>query len=135
MSTPTSPRSTTQQLQHLFPSSSRIPLNYCDGPTQRLYAVSAYVALQALKLSYWLELFHSVYAAEENGFILWLLIDIAFIMALYYLRIPWMELPPVRLAIAVVAAAIMNYVLFIVCEALQAKKKKKRICVIDTQPC
>ncbi|KAF9357016.1 hypothetical protein BGX34_009638 [Mortierella sp. NVP85] len=106
------PRSTAQRPRDAFPSNARIPLDYCDGPTQRLYAVSAFVILQAFKVSYWLGISRSDYAAEFFGFILWLLLDIAFLMALNYLRIPWMELPVIRLVVAVFTLTIINYVLF-----------------------
>jgi hypothetical protein len=128
------PRSTAQRPRNAFPSNARIPLDYCDGPTQRLYAVSAFVILQAFKVSYWLGISRSDYAAEFFGFILWLLLDIAFLMALNYLRIPWMELPVIRLVVAVFTLTIINYVLFTAREVLQAnekpKKKKKKGCAL-----
>ncbi|KAG0368983.1 hypothetical protein BGZ54_000679 [Gamsiella multidivaricata] len=77
-----------------------------------MYAVSAFVFLQALKLYYWLGIGRSDYAAEFFGFILWLSLDVAFLMALNYLRIPWLELPILRLIIAVFMLTIVNFVLF-----------------------
>ncbi|KAG0242232.1 hypothetical protein B0O80DRAFT_500267 [Mortierella sp. GBAus27b] len=111
MSAP-APRSTAQRPRNAFPANSRIPLDYCDGPTQRVYAASAFIALQSFKLYYWLGISRSDYAAEFFGFILWLSLDVAFLLALNYLRIPWLELPAVRLVLAVFALTIINYVLF-----------------------
>lgn len=112
MSTPVPLKSSAARPQSAFQSNARIPLEYCDGPTQRIYAVSAFVFLQALKLYYWLGIARSDYAAEFFGFILWLALEVAFLMALNYLRIPWMELPVIRMLIALFVLAIINFVLF-----------------------
>ncbi|KAF9584787.1 hypothetical protein BGW38_005173 [Lunasporangiospora selenospora] len=90
----------------------RIPLEYCDGPTQRLYAVSTFVFLQAVKLYYWIGIAKSDYAAEFFGFILWLSVDVLFLLALNYLQIPWLELPTVRLIVALFILTVVNFVLF-----------------------
>ncbi|KAH7056578.1 hypothetical protein BKA57DRAFT_450895 [Linnemannia elongata] len=112
MSTPVPLKSSAARPQSAFQSNARIPLEYCDGPTQRIYAVSAFVFLQAMKLYYWLGIARSDYAAEFFGFILWLALDVAFLMALNYLRIPWLELPVIRMLIALFTLAIINFVLF-----------------------
>ncbi|KAF8969294.1 hypothetical protein BGZ46_010696 [Entomortierella lignicola] len=112
MSSPAPLKSATGRPRNAFPSNSRIPLEYCDGPTQRIYAVSAFVFLQSLKLYYWLGIARSDYAAEFFGFILWLSLDAAFLMALNYLRIPWLELPVLRLIVALFLLTIINFVLF-----------------------
>ncbi|KAF9936413.1 hypothetical protein BGZ67_002409 [Mortierella alpina] len=112
MSAPVPLKSSVARPQNAFPSNSRIPLEYCDGPTQRMYAVSAFVSLQALKFYYWLGIARSDYAAEFFGFLLWLSLDVAFLMALNYLRIPWLELPVARLIIALFLLTVVNYVLF-----------------------
>ncbi|KAG0053627.1 hypothetical protein BGZ83_000768 [Gryganskiella cystojenkinii] len=106
--------------RNAFPSNARIPLEYCDGPTQRLYAVSAFVLLQACKIVYWFSISQSDYAAEFFGFILWLSLDAAFLMALNYLRIPWLELPNVRLILALLLLTILNFVLFTIREVSPA---------------
>ncbi|KAG0341413.1 hypothetical protein BG004_006039 [Podila humilis] len=95
-----------------FTSNSRIPLDYCDGPTQRAYAVAVFVALQATKLYYFWQIPLLDYAAGFFGFILWILVDAAFIFAMSYLRIPWLELPPLRLVIIIVFLTIFNFILF-----------------------
>ncbi|KAF9405689.1 hypothetical protein BGZ94_003413, partial [Podila epigama] len=102
--------------QSAFASNSRIPLDYCDGPTQRFYAAAMFVILQAAKISYWLSITRFDYAAEFFGFLLWLSIDVLFILALNYLRIPWLEMPPIRLVIALFLLTIINFVLFTVRE-------------------
>ncbi|KAG0258256.1 hypothetical protein BG011_003411 [Mortierella polycephala] len=116
MATPVPLKSSGTRPQNAFPSNARIPLEYCDGPTQRMYAVSVFVFLQALKLYYWLGIARSDYAAEFFGFILWLTLDVAFLMALNYLRIPWLEMPVIRLTVAIFLLAIINFVLFTVRE-------------------
>ncbi|KAG0254416.1 hypothetical protein DFQ27_006850 [Actinomortierella ambigua] len=90
----------------------RIPLELCDGPTQRLYAFSAFVLLQALKLWYWMGIARADYAAEFFGFILWLSLDVLFLVLINYLRIPWLELPFLRLVLAFFTLTIINFVLF-----------------------
>jgi len=112
MSTPAPLKSSGSRPRNAFPSNARIPLDYCDGPTQRMYAVSAFVFLQAVKLYYWLGIARSDYAAEFFGFILWLAVDVMFLMALNYLRIPWLELPVIRLIIALFILTVLNFVLF-----------------------
>ncbi|KAG0213836.1 hypothetical protein BGX28_003510 [Mortierella sp. GBA30] len=112
MSAPAPLKSSAARPQNAFPSNARIPLEYCDGPTQRMYAVSVFVSLQAFKLYYWLGIARSDYAAEFFGFLLWLSLDVAFLMALNYLRIPWLELPVLRLIIALFVLTIVNFVLF-----------------------
>lgn len=112
MSTPVPLKSSAARPQSAFQSNARIPLEYCDGPTQRIYAVSAFFFLQALKLYYWLGIARSDYAAEFFGFILWLALDVAFLMALNYLRIPWLELPVIRMIIALFVLVVVNFVLF-----------------------
>ncbi|KAF9435402.1 hypothetical protein BGZ76_006352 [Entomortierella beljakovae] len=105
-------KSSAGRPRNAFPSNSRIPLEYCDGPTQRIYAVSAFVFLQSLKLYYWFGISRFDYAAEFFGFLLWLSLDVAFLMALNYLRIPWLELPVLRLIVALFFLTILNFVLF-----------------------
>ncbi|KAF9934608.1 hypothetical protein FBU30_001372 [Linnemannia zychae] len=112
MSAPVPLKSSAARPRSAFSSNARIPLEYCDGPTQRIYAVSTFVFLQALKLYYWLGIARSDYAAEFFGFILWLALDVAFLMALNYLRIPWLELPVTRLIVALFILTIVNFVLF-----------------------
>ncbi|KAF9091295.1 hypothetical protein BGX23_005297 [Mortierella sp. AD031] len=112
MSAPVPLKSSAARPRSAFQSNARIPLEYCDGPTQRIYAVSAFVFLQALKLYYWLGIARSDYAAEFFGFLLWLSLDVAFLVALNYLRIPWLELPVIRMIIALFLLTIINFVLF-----------------------
>ncbi|KAI1316684.1 hypothetical protein EDD11_009640 [Mortierella claussenii] len=112
MATPVPLKTSAARPRNAFPSNARIPLEYCDGPTQRMYAVSSFVFLQALKLYYWMGIARSDYAAEFFGFLLWLSLDAAFLMALNYLRIPWLELPALRLIIALFFLTIINFVLF-----------------------
>ncbi|KAF9917437.1 hypothetical protein BX616_001020 [Lobosporangium transversale] len=112
MSTPIPLKSSATRPRNAFPSNARIPLEYCDGPTQRIYAVSTFMFLQALKIYYWLGISRADYAAEFFGFLLWLSLDAAFLLALNYLRIPWLELPILRLITALMALTIINYVLF-----------------------
>ncbi|KAF8923388.1 hypothetical protein EDD21DRAFT_448724 [Dissophora ornata] len=112
MSSPVPLKSSASRPRNAFPSNARIPLEYCDGPTQRMYAVSAFVFLQALKVYYWLGIARSDYAAEFFGFVLWLSLDVAFLMALNYLRIPWLELPVIRMIVALFVLTVVNFVLF-----------------------
>lgn len=125
MSTREPLRTAAARPQNAFPSNARIPLDYCDGPTQRIYAVSAFVFLQALKVYYCLGIGRSDYAAEFFGFILWLSLDVAFLMALNYLRIPWLELPVIRLIVAVFILTIVNYVLFTAREVCSDQTQQK----------
>ncbi|KAG0224346.1 hypothetical protein BGW41_005153 [Actinomortierella wolfii] len=90
----------------------RIPLELCDGPTQRLYALSTFILLQALKLWYWLGITRGDYASEFFGFVLWLSLDVLFLVVINYLRIPWFELPFLRLVLAFFTLTIINFVLF-----------------------
>ncbi|KAG0295167.1 hypothetical protein BGZ98_001505 [Dissophora globulifera] len=112
MATPVPLKSSAGRPRSAFPTNARIPFEYCDGPTQRMYAVSTFVFLQALKLYYWIGIARSDYAAEFFGFLLWLSVDVAFLLVLNYLRIPWLELPVVRLIIALFVLTIVNFVLF-----------------------
>lgn len=108
--------STGSRPKNAFASNSRIPLDYCDGPTQRMYAASSFVLLQACKIYYYFQMTQSDYAAGFFGFILWLLLDVLFISTIHYLRIPWLELPALRLIIAFLTLTIFNFVLFTVRE-------------------
>lgn len=104
--------STGSRPKNAFTSNSRIPLDYCDGPTQRMYAASSFALLQACKIYYYFQMTQSDYAAGFFGFILWLLLDVLFISTIHYLRIPWLELPALRLIIAFLTLTIFNFVLF-----------------------
>ena len=92
-----------------------------------MYAVSTFVFLQAIKLYYWLGIARSDYAAEFFGFILWLAVDVAFLLALNYLRIPWLELPVVRMIIALFVLTVLNFVLFTAREVMNQKDLGERL--------
>lgn len=117
MSNPSAPKASTgSRPKNAFVSNSRIPLDYCDGPTQRMYAASSFALLQAFKIYYFMQMTQSDYAAGFFGFILWVLLDAIFISTIHYLRIPWLELPALRLIIALVFLTICNFILFTVRE-------------------
>ncbi|KAF9216989.1 hypothetical protein BGZ59_007009 [Podila verticillata] len=121
MSNPSAPKVLTgSRPKNAFASNSRIPLDYCDGPTQRMYAASSFALLQAFKIYYFMQMTQSDYAAGFFGFILWVLLDAIFISTIHYLRIPWLELPALRLIIALVFLTICNFILFTVREVTYA---------------
>ncbi|SPO01351.1 related to nuclear pore membrane protein POM152 [Cephalotrichum gorgonifer] len=87
-----------------------IPLATLDAPTQRLYVIAIYVALQGWKLYDWV---HNAEHHEASfGLLLkWSFIDFAFLFGIPELRIPWLELSqPVVLTLYAVHF-IFNYML------------------------
>ncbi|KAI9311595.1 hypothetical protein BX666DRAFT_1996701 [Dichotomocladium elegans] len=69
-----------------------IPASFIEFPTQRLYAISAFVLLQAFKLYDVFLVYYAHYPEEYNGILLkWWLVDAMLLLALWILQIPWLQ--------------------------------------------
>lgn len=75
-----------------------------SGPKSRLFAVAAFVVLQAVKLGH---------ASEgTGGFFRYCLFDLIFLLAVAFLRIPWLTFPP-RVVFGIFAVlSLLNSLLF-----------------------
>ncbi|KAI6281828.1 hypothetical protein MCOR27_004037 [Pyricularia oryzae] len=93
----------------------RIPLRAIDAPTQRLFALGIYGAVQAWKLYDWSQMLDDDSAQSLWLSLKWIAIDGVYILGLPELRIPWLELSqPVAIfllvAHAIFTLLIMNHI-------------------------
>ncbi|KAJ1982450.1 hypothetical protein H4R34_001709 [Dimargaris verticillata] len=91
-----------------------IPTHIIDGPQQRLYAISLFALLQALKLANAWDLTQAATTATGAGlFAKWLLIDGVWVGLVWLLRIPWFQYPTLWYVLAVFGLLIVNSQMFL----------------------
>nr|CAG8567147.1 2231_t:CDS:10 [Entrophospora candida] len=93
-----------------------IPTEIIAAPTQRLLAVSTFVALLAIKI---LDFFNYYYSSPEDKSILasstydiwlkWCIFDSIYFLTLYILRIPWLQHPLWRWLLFIFVMSTINY--------------------------
>ncbi|KAI0274973.1 hypothetical protein BC834DRAFT_839954 [Gloeopeniophorella convolvens] len=104
-STPSSP--VTSRAAPLFPE------RFLDAPSQRLYALSFGLLLQAIKIFDFLQyLFSSEGSSNPHYGTKWLLVDILFCVLLSYLRIPRLNYATSIVALQVLVLAVLDGLLF-----------------------
>ncbi|KAJ1975955.1 hypothetical protein H4R35_002910 [Dimargaris xerosporica] len=107
---------TTSSIHLPRPTAARpvIPTHIVDGPQQRLYAISLFALLQALKLVNAWDLTKATTTATGTGFFAkWLLIDGVWVGLVWLLRIPWFQYPTLWYVLAVVGLLIINSQMFL----------------------
>lgn len=95
----------------------RISEALADGPTQRLYAVSAFLLVQSLKLADFVFAVASISEPDDEGdvnwrLVKWLVIDTVLLMALQWLRIPRLALGLKAVWLARLSLFLLDWVLF-----------------------
>ncbi|KAG9036801.1 hypothetical protein FRB95_007899 [Tulasnella sp. JGI-2019a] len=93
------------------PPPPRVPLDFLDAPSQRLYAAAAIGALQVYKLSNVVQ--YLAHGASFMNLLKWQCIDWAWIVILPWLRIPWLEVGLWRKLILFSICAFFNVVFFL----------------------
>lgn len=68
-----------------------IPERIADSPTQRFYATSLFIFLQALKFYDYIQLYGAPRSAETVFAVKWIAIDAAFLLLIPKLKIPWLS--------------------------------------------
>ncbi|KAI9250213.1 hypothetical protein BDA99DRAFT_564180 [Phascolomyces articulosus] len=69
-----------------------IPSTSIEFPTQRLYAISIFVGLQALKIFDIYSIYTAAYPEQHSGtFFKWWIIDAMYMIALWIVQIPWLQ--------------------------------------------
>ena len=69
-----------------------IPSTSIEFPTQRLYAISILIALQALKLFEALTINSALSPGQHTfAFFKWVIIDFSYMFALWIVQIPWLQ--------------------------------------------
>lgn len=88
-----------------------IPFEVIDAPSQRLYVVAIYVALNAWRL---IEGSRAVDELDSTWlFLKWIFVDGLFLFGLQILRIPWLEWAfPTTLAVFLLHAAANVFLMF-----------------------
>lgn len=69
-----------------------IPATRMEFPTQRLWAFSIFVLLQALKAADFWRAYMAAYPDQHSGLLIkWWFIDFIYLLALYFAQIPWLQ--------------------------------------------
>lgn len=68
-----------------------IPERIADPPTQRFYATSLFILLQALKFHDYIQLYGAPASAETTFAVKWIAIDATFLFLIPKLKIPWLS--------------------------------------------
>ena len=90
------------------PQGMMIPETVADAPTQRFYASSLFVFLQALKFYDYIQLYGAPASAETFFAIKWIAIDAAYLLLIPKLRIPWLSFGLTASLIQVAIMSILN---------------------------
>ncbi|KAI8146224.1 hypothetical protein BJV82DRAFT_600953 [Fennellomyces sp. T-0311] len=92
-----------------------IPSTYIEFPTQRLYAISIFVLLQAIKLYDIYCVYSASYAEEYSGmFIKWWIFDSLYMVSLWIVQIPWLQFSFMKSLILALLLILIDLVLFAV---------------------
>ncbi|KAL9555078.1 hypothetical protein MBANPS3_002531 [Mucor bainieri] len=69
-----------------------IPATRMEFPTQRLWAFSIFILLQALKAADFFRAYMAAYPEQYSSFLYrWCVIDMVYMAALYFAQIPWLQ--------------------------------------------
>lgn len=79
-----------------------------DAPTQRFYATSIFIALQAFKFYDYIQLYRAPSTAETVFVMKWIAIDAAFLLLLPKLKIPWLSFSLSTSFIQVALISVLN---------------------------
>ncbi|RIA95339.1 hypothetical protein C1645_757783 [Glomus cerebriforme] len=85
----------------LLQEPSRISTNLFSVPTQRLIATAVFVAIWAYKIYYFT-------SGSPGSFVFWCILDIAFFIALYICRIPWLQYPLWKIIFFIILSCTIN---------------------------
>ncbi|CAA22435.1 nucleoporin, transmembrane ring glycoprotein subunit Pom152 [Schizosaccharomyces pombe] len=90
-----------------------VPESIVDAPTQRLYAIGVFVALQAYKIYDLLKLeTSSISDVPKSGFLVkWIIIDAIYLRLLPKFRIPWLSFQPAATLLQIAIFAAINLLL------------------------
>lgn len=109
----TAPQNSAAADQSIGPEdlTPRIPTNIIDAPTQRFYAVTAFVVIQAMKIADIAKLYtgdDGDSISELMFCIKWMAIDGLFFYFLPFMRIPWLTFSPSTTFLQIVVFCIVN---------------------------
>lgn len=90
-----------------------IPQSRLDFPTQRLYAIAIFGALQAFKAFDTYKAYTAPYPEQYNGaFLKWWLIDFGYLVALWIVQIPWLQFSALKTIALAFLMGILDLLLF-----------------------
>ncbi|KAL0073492.1 hypothetical protein F4703DRAFT_1947459 [Phycomyces blakesleeanus] len=90
-----------------------IPSNRVPFPTQRIYAVSAFVLLQTIKAYDIFITYTASYPEQYSGFMLkWWLFDVAYLIALWIVKIPWLQFSTFKTILLSLSIMALDAVIF-----------------------
>lgn len=90
-----------------------IPASRMEFHTQRLYAVSIFVLLQAWKLADLLLVNFASNPEQHQGFLYkWVLIDTCYFVALHVAKVPWLQFSIWKTSFLIVMVSLINSLLF-----------------------
>lgn len=90
-----------------------IPQSTLDYPTQRLYASAIFGVLQALKAYETYRAYTATYPEQYNGAAAkWWLFDLAYLIALWILQIPWLQFSFLKTILLAFLMGIVDLLLF-----------------------
>lgn len=90
-----------------------IPATRMEFPTQRLWAFSIFVLLQALKAADFWRAYMAAYP-EQHGSPLgkWCLVDIIYLFALYFAQIPWLQFSLLKTVLLSISLCYIDFLAF-----------------------
>jgi nucleoporin POM152 len=94
---------------------ARIPSSRMEFHVQRRWAAAIFAALQAYKMTDLVLVYAAVYPEQHGGLLLkWLFYDTAYLIALFFVQIPWLQFTLVKTLFLITFMVIFNVVLFTV---------------------
>jgi nucleoporin POM152 len=94
------------------PRAPRVPETWLDVPSQRLYVLSIGLLCQAFKLLDFITYLATSWEVQTNYTKKWLLVDLLYILALVYLRIPRITFSKSVVALQILVIWLLNGIMF-----------------------
>ncbi|KAI9025011.1 hypothetical protein CLU79DRAFT_745847 [Phycomyces nitens] len=94
---------------------ARIPSSKIDFPTQRYYAASIFILLQALKLYNAWKDYHSFDPeTSDSNLLRWSSYDVLYMLIIWYIRIPWLQITKFKAIFISLALVSLNLFMFVI---------------------
>ncbi|KAI8393455.1 uncharacterized protein BYT42DRAFT_551090 [Radiomyces spectabilis] len=109
------------QAPAMLPTHQRalIPPTTLDFPTQRLYAISFFVLLQAFKLYDAINVYWTSHPEQYSGVLIkWWIIDVLYIALLWIVKIPWLQFTAFKSIFLAVLLTMLDVAFFVLPSAM-----------------